>query len=101
MVITVVSRVVDDVGEKNTDGDRPLITSNDCTTDPFGRTLGEVHGDEGGDETDTQTGEKTADNENRQLVATSLHGDTEAEDNDSNECTALTADPVSDESTGE
>ena len=60
-----------------------------------------VHGDEGGDEADTETGEDTADDERGPLVAAGLEGDTGGEDGGRDEDTAATADPVCDVCTGE
>ena len=101
MVVAVLGRVVDDGREQETDRDSPLVSGDDCTTDPLGRTLGLVHGDEDGDETDTETGEDTADDEGGPLVATSLEGDTEREDESGNKDTAATTEVISDPSTEE
>lgn len=62
-VITVLGGVVDDGSEEETDCDGELVGADDCTTDPFGCSLGLVKGDCGGEETDTQTGEETAGDE--------------------------------------
>ena len=80
VVIAVLSRVVDDGGEEETDGDRPLVAGDDGAADPLGGALGLVHGDEGGDETDAETGEDTADDEGGEVEGTGLEGDAEAED---------------------
>ena len=90
MVIAVLGRVVDDGREQETDGDGPMVSGHDGTTDPLGRTLGLVHGDKDGHETDTETGEDTTDDEDREGVAASLHGDTETEDQTCDEDTATT-----------
>ena len=79
VVRAVLGCVVHDGGEQETDSDRPLVAGNDGTTDPLGRTLGLVHGDEGGDETDTGTGKDTADNEGGEVGSTRLESDTEGE----------------------
>ena len=42
VVIAVLCRVVDDGGEEETDGDRPLVARDDGTTNPLGGTLGLV-----------------------------------------------------------
>ena len=101
VVVAVLGRVVDDGGEEETDGDRPLVAGNDGAADPLGGALGLVHGDEGGDETDTETGEDTADDEGGPLVATSLEGNTEREDESGNKDTAATTEVISDPSTEE
>ena len=79
MVGAVLGRIVDDGGKKETDSDSPLVACYDCATDPLGRTLGLVHGDEGGYETDTGTGKDTADNEGGEVGSTRLESDTEGE----------------------
>ena len=79
MVVAVLGRVVDDGCEEETDGDRPLVSGHDGTTDPLGRALGLVHGDEGGYATDTGTGKDTADNEGGEVGSTRLESDTEGE----------------------
>ena len=79
VVGAVLGGVVDDGSEEKADRDRPLVAGNDGTTDPLGRTLGLVHGDEGGDETDTGTGKDTADNEGGEVGSTRLESDTEGE----------------------
>ena len=80
VVVAVLGRVVDDGGEEETDGDGPLVAGDDGAADPLGGALGLVHGDEGGDETDTETGEDTADDEGGEVEGTGLEGDAEAED---------------------
>ena len=101
MIITVLGGVVDDRREQQTNGDRPLVTRYNGTTDPLWRTLGLVHGDEDGDETDTETGEDTADDEGSPLVAASLESDTEGEGECGEEDTTATTEPVSDVCTEE
>ena len=92
----VLGRVVDDGGEEQADGDRPLVPGHNGTTDPLGRTLGLVHGDEDRDEPDTETGEDTADDEGGKVASTSLEGNTEAEDEAGDDDTDATANDVSD-----
>ena len=68
VILTVLGGVVDDGSEQETDGDGPLVAGDDGTTDPLGGTLGLVHGDEGGDETDSSAGEDTADEEGGEVM---------------------------------
>ena len=96
VVWAVLGRVVDDGGEEETDGDGPLVAGDDGTTDPLGRALGLVHGDEGGDETDTCTGEDTADDERGQVGSTSLECNTEAEDQAGGDDANATTEDISD-----
>lgn len=81
MVCAVLRGIVDDGSEKKADGDRPLVSGDDGAADPFGGALGLVHGDEGGDEADTETGEEAADDEGGPVGGAGLEGDTEGEDN--------------------
>jgi hypothetical protein len=101
VVVPVLGRVVDDRCEQETDGDCPLVARHDGTTDPLGRALGLVHGDQRRDEADAETGEDTADDERGPLVAAGLEGDTEGKDERREEDTAATAEPVSDVGTRE
>ena len=96
VVITVLGGIIDDGGQQETDCDGPLVAGDDGTTNPFGRALGLVHGDEGRNETDTETGEDTADDEGSPLVATCLQTDTECEDEGGEENTAATTEVVGD-----
>lgn len=44
-VVAVVGTLVNTSGQKQTDGDRQLVASNNCSSDPFGRRLRLVHRD--------------------------------------------------------
>ncbi len=101
VVGAVLGRVVDDGGEEETDGDGPLVPGNDGTTNPLGRALGLVHGDEGRDETDTGTGEDTADDERREIAGTGLEGNTKAEDQAGDDDTDATTEDIGDGRTEE
>lgn len=101
MAVAVLGRVVDDGREQQTDGDGPLVAGDDGATDPFRCALGLVHGHEGGDETDTETGEDTADDEGRNVVGTGLEGDTEAEDEAGELDTVTTTEDIGDGSAEE
>ena len=101
VILSILGCVVDDRSEEKADGDGPLVAGDDGTTDPFGGALGLVHGDEGGDEADAETGEDTADDERGPLVAAGLESDAGGEDGGRDEDTAATADPVSDVGTRE
>jgi hypothetical protein len=60
-VVTVLGGLVDAGGEEETDGDSELVAGDDGTTNLLGRNLGHVQDDGGGDDTDTETGDGTAD----------------------------------------
>ena len=96
MAVAVLGRVIDDGREQQTDGDSPLVASDDSAANPFGRALGLVHGDEGGDETDTETCEDTANDERREVGGAGLEGNTEAEDDAGELNTATTTEVISD-----
>lgn len=68
VVVAVLGGVVYDGSEEKTDGDGPLVSGYNGTTDPFRRTFGLVHGDESGYETNTDTSNDTADDEGCPLV---------------------------------
>ena len=96
MAVAVLGGIVDDGRKQQTDGDSPLVAGHDGAPDPLGRALGLVHGDEGGDETDTETCEDTANNEGRNVVGASLESDTKAEDDAGELNTVPTTDDIGD-----
>ena len=96
VVVAVLGRVVDDGGEEETDGDRPLVARDDGAADPLGGALGLVHGDEGGDETDAETGKDTADDEDGEGGRAGLEGNADAEDEAGDDNADATTDDVSD-----
>jgi len=49
---------------------------------PLGRTLGLIHGDQHGNHSNTETGEDTTDDKERESKGGGLHGDTSCEDED-------------------
>jgi hypothetical protein len=78
VIRTVPGRIVNDGSEQETDGDSPLVTRNDGTTNPFGRAgirvsilvllehalnlpFGLIHRDQARNHTDTKTGKYTTD----------------------------------------
>ena len=76
----VLGGVIDDGGKEKADGDGPLVARDDGATDPLGRALGLVHGDEGGDEADAGAREEAADDEGGPVVGAGLEGDAEGKD---------------------
>ena len=50
---------------------------------PFGRTLGLIHGDQHGNHSDTPTGEETTSDEERESGSSDLHGNTSNENENS------------------
>ena len=80
MVWSIFGRIVENVGEEDTNGNSELVTSDDGTTDPLGGALGLIHRDQSGDQTDTETGKHTTDDEERKFSGCGLESDTEGED---------------------
>lgn len=72
--------VVHNGGEEQADGDGKLVGADNGTTDPFGRGLGLVQRDEGGDETYTQSGEEAACEKEGKRDSGCLENDAEGED---------------------
>ena len=99
-VVAVLSTVRSKRGAKETDGDSPLVTGNNCTTDPARSSLGLVHGDNSGENTDTETSNDTATDENTEISSGHLHDDTNAEDDESNLHTPSSTKDVGNGSTG-
>lgn len=85
MVIPGVANLGKDGSEEETDGDSPLVAGDDGTANPSRSALRLVHGDEGGNQTDTKTSDNTTNIEKRPLGSTSLHCDTGDEDDISDE----------------
>jgi hypothetical protein len=94
VIITVLGCVQDDSSQEETDGNGPLVGTDDGTTDPLGSALGLVHGDEHGDETDTKTGKDTTDDKKGHLSCSSLHGNTDTEDESGEDDTPLATEYV-------
>jgi hypothetical protein len=61
---------------------------------PFGRTLGLVHGDRHGNHSDTPTGKDTTHDEERDSSSSGLQGDTNCEDADSKDDTVSPTEEV-------
>ena len=80
MVWSILGRVVDNVGEEETDGNSPLVATDDGTTDPLGGALGLIHRDQSGDQTDTETSKDTTNIEERKRSGCCLDSNTDGED---------------------
>jgi len=96
VVGAVLGAIVDDGSEEETNSDGPLVAGDNTTTDPFRCTLGLVHGDDGRDNTDTETSEDTTDDEEGDCGRTGLHGNTDGEDEAGEDDTVFTAHIVGD-----
>jgi hypothetical protein len=75
-VTTVLDSVVDASGNEETEGDGELVTSNEGATDFLGANLRHVQNDNGGLETDTNTGDETTSNDQTETSRSGLENDT-------------------------
>ena len=80
MIWSILGRIVENVGEEETNGNSELVATDDGTTDPFGGALGLIHRDQSGDQTDTETSKHTTDDEERKCSGCGLESDTDGED---------------------
>jgi hypothetical protein len=80
MIRSLFGGVVDDVGEEETNGDSKLVKTNDSTTNPLGGTLGLVHGNQSGNQTDTETSPGTTKDKEGNGSCSRLDADTHGED---------------------
>ena len=104
----VLGTVVDARGQQETNGNAELVTSNESTSDLARADLRHVKNDNGGFETDTETGNETTSNDQTKTVGSDLENDTNdvdhATDDDSptttNGVSDITSDDGSEEGTG-
>jgi hypothetical protein len=75
-VTTVLDSVVDAGGDEETESDGKLVASNEGATDFLGADLRHVQDDNGGLETDTDTGDETTGNDQTETSRGSLEDDT-------------------------
>ena len=75
-VTTVLDSVVDAGSDEETEGDGELVASNEGATDFLGANLRHVQDDNGGLETDTDTGDETTSNDQTETSRGSLENDT-------------------------
>ena len=79
VVWAVLGGVVDNSSNEKTDGDRPLVSTNDGTTNPLGCGLRLVQRDESGDHADSVSSKETTSDENGDVGGDSLQDDADAE----------------------
>ncbi|KFZ18290.1 hypothetical protein V502_04170 [Pseudogymnoascus sp. VKM F-4520 (FW-2644)] len=79
-IIAALGGVDDAVGEEDTDGDAELVTGHEGTADLLGRDLGHVQDDDGGDESDTETGDQATHDHDGKGGGGSLQDGTDGED---------------------
>jgi hypothetical protein len=91
VIRSVLGSVVEDTGEEETDGDSPLVETDDSTTDPLGGALRLIHRDQSGDQTHAETSKNTADDEHRNSRCRGLESDTDGEDQTGRNDTILSA----------
>jgi hypothetical protein len=80
VVWSIFGRIVENVGEEEANGNSELVATDDGTTDPLGGALGLIHRDQSGDQTDTEAGKHTTDDEERKVSGCGLESDTDGED---------------------
>ena len=95
-VITVLGGVDNAVGEENTDGDAELVTRHEGTANLLRSDLGHVQNDDGGDESDTKTGNQTANDHDGKSGRGSLEDGTNGEDTASENDSWATTNKVGD-----
>jgi hypothetical protein len=80
MIRPVFGGVVEDAGEEETDGDSPLVKTNDSTTNPLRGTFGLVHRDQSRNQADAETSPDTTNDEEGNGSCGGLQGNTDGED---------------------
>jgi hypothetical protein len=80
MIRPVFGGIVEDVGEEETNCDSELVKTNDSSTNPLGGTLGLVHRNQSGNQTDTDTSPDTTNDKEGNGSRGRLHADTYGED---------------------
>ena len=94
-VDTVLGAVVNARGQEETDANAELVAGHESTADLAGRDLRHVQDDDGRDETDTETSDKTASNDEAQARRGSLENDTDDEDEAAEDDGRTTTNPIS------
>jgi len=104
-VVDILGTVDDDSSDQKTDGDHPLVTSDETSSNGFGSALGLVHGNEARSSSNSETSEYTTDDENGNSLSTGLKSNTEAENakisDDSPSTTKVITERKGEESTDE
>jgi hypothetical protein len=77
---SVLGSIVENGREEKPDSNTPLVEADDGTTDPLGRALGLIHWNQGGDQTNAETGPYTTNDERSKGSCGGLKGDTDRED---------------------
>lgn len=92
-IVTLLRSLVNDGRKEDADSYGELIGANDGTTDPFGHGFGLIERNKGGNETDTETSNDTANGEQRNGGSCSLEDNADGENDRSvNETPASTKD---------
>jgi hypothetical protein len=95
-VVDVLGAVVDASSQQETDGDAELVAGNEGTSDLARADLRHVQNDNGGLETDTETGNETTSNNQTKTVGGDLENNTDDVDEATNDDGPATTDGVSD-----
>jgi hypothetical protein len=94
--VDVLGTVVDARGQQETNGNAELVTGNESTSDLARADLGHVQNDNGGFETDTETSNETASNDQTKTVGGDLENDTDDVDKTTDDDSPATTDGVGD-----
>jgi hypothetical protein len=80
MIRSVLGSIVENGGKEDPDGSTPPVEADDGTTNPLGRAFRLIHWNQGRNQTNTETGSDTTNDEGRKLCCGSLKGSTDGED---------------------
>ncbi|KFZ02513.1 hypothetical protein V500_00150 [Pseudogymnoascus sp. VKM F-4518 (FW-2643)] len=100
-IIAALGGVDNAVGEEDTDGDAELVTGHEGTADLLGRDLGHVQNDDGGDESDTETGDQATHDHDGKGGGGSLQDGTDREDAASHDNGWATTNEIGDVASGD
>ena len=99
MILSVTEAQVRWYNRGTYDGDSPLVSGDDGTTDGLGGNLGHVHDNNSGDDTDTESSDDTTTDEEIKAGGRDLERDTDREDTTGDDDRKTTSDPVRDGTT--
>lgn len=100
-VAALLGGVFNDGCDQETNGDAPLVTRDNSTSNPSGSAFGLVHGDDGGDDTNTETSDDSTDREQGDGRGDHLKDDTDTEDDEGNLDTPSSTEEVGEGRTGQ
>mgnify|MGYP006953142671 CR=1 FL=1 len=95
-VVDILGTIVDASSQQETNGDTELVAGNESTSDLARADLRHVQNDNGGLETDTETGDETTSNDQTKTVRGDLENNTDDVDKAADDDSPATTDGVSD-----